>query len=62
MRGSGSIVRRVEAATGLGLDRLLPARVLLGGEGDEDPFDALDDPTRERFESLFVAINEVLAD
>ena len=62
VRGSGSIVRRVEAATGLGLDRLLPARVLLGGEGDEDPFDALDDPTRERFESLFVAINEVLAD
>ena len=60
MRGSGSIVRRVEAATGLGLDRLLPARLLL--VGDEDPLDGLDDATRERFESLFVAINEVLAE
>ena len=60
VRGSGSIVRRVEAATGLGLDRLLPARLLLGGE--DDPLDGLDDPTRERFESLFAAINEVLAE
>ena len=60
VRGSGSIVRRVEAATGLGLDRLLPARLLFGGE--DDPLDGLDDPTRERFESLFAAINEVLAE
>ena len=60
VRGSGSIVRRVETATGLGLDRLLPARLLL--VGDEDPLDGLDDATRERFESLFVAINEVLAE
>ena len=60
VRGSGSIVRRVEAATGLGLDRLLPARLLVLGE--DDPLDGPDEPSRERFESLFIAINELLAE
>ena len=60
VRGARSIVRRVEAATGLGLDRLRPARLLVLGE--DDPLDGLDELSRERFESLFIAINEVLAE
>ena len=58
VRGAGSIVRRIEAATGVGLDRLRPARLLLDRE--IDPLRRVDDPTLERFESLFKKINQLL--
>ena len=58
IRGRGRIVRRIEAATGLGLDRYLPARLLLDREAGT--FDGLDDDTFERFESLFRRVNLLL--
>ena len=57
-RGEGRIVRRIEAATGLGLDRYLPARLLLDGQAD--PLETVDEATYDRFESLFVKINSLL--
>ena len=58
IRGEGRIVRRIEAATGLGLDRYLPARLLLDGRAD--PLEGVDEATYDRFESLFVKINSLL--
>ena len=60
VRGAGRIVRRIEAVTGIGLDRLLPARVLLDAE--DDPLGRLDGPALDGFEALFIAINNVLAE
>ena len=60
VRGAGGIVRRIEAVTGLGLDRFLPARVLLDAE--DDPLGRLDGPALDGFEALFVEINKVFAE
>ena len=60
MRGAGGIVRRIEAVTGIGLDRFLPARALLDAE--DDPLGRLDGPALDGFESLFVEINKVFAE
>ena len=59
VRGAGGIVRRIEAVTGIGLDRFLPARVLLDAE--DDPLGRLDGPALDGFEALFVEINKVFA-
>jgi len=58
IHGEGRIVRRIEAATGLGLDRYLPARLLLDGQAD--PLEGVDEATYDRFESLFMKINSLL--
>ena len=58
IHGEGRIVRRIEAATGLGLDRYLPARLLLDGRAD--PLEGVDEATYDRFESLFMKINSLL--
>ena len=58
IHGEGRIVRRIETATGLGLDRYLPARLLL--EQRADPLDGVDEGTFERFETLFRKINHLL--
>ena len=58
IHGEGRIVRRIEAATGLGLDRYLPARLLLDGRAD--PLEGVDEATYGRFESLFMKINSLL--
>ena len=58
VRGEGRIVRRNETATGLGLGRYLPARLLL--EQRADPLDGVDEGTFERFETLFGKINHLL--
>ena len=58
VHGEGRIVRRNETATGLGLDRYLPARLLL--EQRADPLDGVDEGTFERFETLFRKINHLL--
>ena len=60
VRGAGGIVRRIEAVTGIGLDRFLPARVLLDAE--DDPLGRLDGPALDGFEALFVEINKVFAE
>ena len=60
VRGAGGIVRRIEAVTGLGLDRFLPARVLLDAE--DDPLGRLDGPALDGFEALFVEINKVFGE
>lgn len=60
VRGGGRIVRRIEAVTGIGLDRFLPARVLLDAE--DDPLGRLDGPALDGFEALFVEINRVFAE
>ena len=60
VRGAGGIVRRIEAATGIGLDRFLPARVLL--EAADDPLGRLDGPALDGFEALFMEINKVFAE
>ena len=59
VRGAGGIVRRIEAVTGIGLDRFIPARVLLDAE--DDPLGRLDGPALDGFEALFVEINKVFA-
>ena len=56
--GSDRIVKRIEEATGLGLDRFRPARLLL--DGGEISIDALDDESVDRFENLFRKINGIL--
>ena len=56
--GTGRIVERIEEATGVALDRLRAARLLLDQRAD--PLDLLDDEAVERFESLFQAINRLL--
>ena len=58
VRGPGRIVRRIETATGLGLDRYLPARLLLDNEAD--PLARLDSGTFDRFERLFRKINSFI--
>ena len=58
IHGAGRIVRRIEMATGLGLDRYLPARLLLGQQAD--PISELDDETFDRFEYLLIEINGLL--
>ena len=58
IHGEGRIVRRIETATGLGLDRYLPARLLLDGQAD--PLEDVDEETYDRFESLFLRINSLL--
>ena len=58
IHGEGRIVRRIEAATGLGLDRYLPARLLL--DTRVDPLEGVDEATYDRFESLFMKINSLL--
>ena len=60
VRGAGGIVRRIEAVTGIGLDRFLPARVLLDAE--DDPLGRLDGPALDGFEALFVEINKAFAE
>ena len=60
VRGAGGIVRRIEAVTGIGLDRFLPARILLDAE--DDPLGRLDGPALDGFEALFVEINKVFAE
>ena len=60
VRGAGGIVRRIETVTGIGLDRFLPARVLLDAE--DDPLERLDGPALDGFEALFVEINKVFAE
>ena len=60
VRGAGGIVRRIEAVTGIALDRFLPARALLDAE--DDPLGRLDGPALDGFEALFVKINRVFAE
>ena len=50
--GTGPIVQRIEEATGIGLDRFRPARLLL--DQRQDPLDRLDDETFDRFEIYFI--------
>ncbi len=54
--GGGSIVERIEAVTGTGFNRYLPARFLLESPAAELP-EAMDDETLDRFEALFREIN-----
>ena len=56
--GEGRIVRRIESATGIGLDRYLPARLLI--DWRTDPLERVDEETYDRFESLFMKINSLL--
>lgn len=56
--GEGRIVRRIESAIGLGLDRYRPARLLI--DRRTDPLEAVDEETFDRFESLFMKINSLL--
>ena len=58
IHGGGRIVRRIENATGLGLDRYLPARLLL--DQRTDPLNGVDEGTFGRFETLFQQINRLL--
>ena len=58
IHGGGRIVQRIENATGLGLDRYLPARLLL--DQPADPLGGVDEGTSERFETLFRRINNLL--
>ena len=58
IHGEGRVVQRIEAATGRGLDRYLPARLLL--DRPADPLDDMDEETCDRFESLFAKINSLL--
>ena len=59
IHGAGRIVHRIEMATGLGLDRYLPARTLLGRQAD--PASGLDGDTLDRFEALFNKVNKLIA-
>ena len=65
IRGAGRIVHRIEMATGLGLDRYLPARLLLDRQADpasgRSRRSRMDGDTLDRFESLFSKINELIA-
>ena len=54
--GEGSIVARIEAVTGTGLNRYLPARLLVESPSAGLP-EAMDEETPDRFEALFGAIN-----
>ena len=56
VQGDGRIVERIETATGTGFNRFLPARFLL--EHPEALSERLDDPTLDRFETLFKKVNE----
>ncbi len=47
---------RIEAVTGTGFNRYLPARLLLESPAAELP-EAMDDETLDRFEGLFREIN-----
>ena len=56
VQGDGRIVERIENATGAGFNRYLPARFLL--EHADTYSERLDDPTLDRFETLFRKVNE----
>ena len=58
-RKDGGIAQRIEAATGAGFNRYLPARHLV--EHHAELSDRLDGETLDRFEALFRRINRLLA-
>ena len=65
IHGAGRIVHRIEMATGLGLDRYLPARLLLDRQADPasggSRHSRMDGDTLDRFEALFSKINGLIA-
>ena len=65
IHGAGRIVHRIEMATGLGLDRYLPARLLLDRQADPASGGSrrsrMDGDTLDRFEALFSKINGLIA-
>ena len=58
IHGEGRVVRRIEAATGLGLDRYVPDRHPL--DGQPDPLEGVEEAAYDRFESLFMKMNLML--